>query len=164
MKNYIIIAVFFISYVTYSQVGLKGIDLGGYSTETEKVTTVGGLPGILAMDKMKNEKIWKITFSSTKSYRSDDNKFDQIGFYNDFRELTKGIEDNYLISFDIDNVRNEEIIEIRSVLFETTKNGIEYVISTHMERKNNKEWVSFSLRSIRLDQINRNANPNKHDY
>ena len=64
----------------------------------------------------------------------------------------------------MDNVRNEEIIEIRSILLATTKNGVEYKISTHMERKNNKEWISFSLRSLRLDQINRNADPNKHDY
>ena len=99
-----------------------------------------------------------------KKIWSDENKFDQIGFYNDVRELIQGIEDNYMISFDMDNVRNEEIIEIRSILLETVKNGVEYVISTHMERKNSKEWISFSLRSIRLDQINRNANPNKHDY
>jgi hypothetical protein len=150
--------------MAFSQVALKGVELGGYSPDSEKVTTVGGLSGILVFDKMKNEKIWKITFSSTKSYRSDENKFDQIGFYNDVRELIQGIEDNYMISFDMDNVRNEEIIEIRSILFKTTKNGVEYVISTHMERKNSKEWISFSLRSIRLDQINRNANPNKHDY
>jgi hypothetical protein len=150
--------------MAFSQVALKGVELGGYSSDSEKKTTVGGLPGTLVFDKMKNEKIWKITFSSTKSYRSDENEFDQIGFYNDVRELIQGIEDNYMISFDMDNVRNEEIIEIRSILFKTTKNGVEYVISTHMERKNSKEWISFSLRSIRLDQINRNANPNKHDY
>lgn len=164
MKKYITIIAFFISCLAFSQVALKGVELGGYSTASEKKTTVGGLPGTLVFDKMKNEKIWKITFSSTRSYRSDENEFDQIGFYNDVRELIQGIEDNYLISFYMDNVRNEEIIEIRSTLFTTTKNGVEYVISTHMERKNSKEWISFSLRSIRLDQINRNANPNKHDY
>lgn len=150
--------------MAFSQVDLKGVELGGYSPYSEKVTTVGGLPGTIVLDKMKNDKIWKITFSSTKSYRSDENIFDQISFYNDVRELIQGIEDNYLISFDMDNIRKEEIIEIRSIMFNTTKNGVEYIIATHMERKNNKEWISFSLRSLRLDQINRNANPNKHDY
>jgi hypothetical protein len=164
MKKSIVIVVFFISNIAFSQVGLKGVELGGYSSINEKVTTVGGLPGILMLDTMKNEKIWKITFSSTKSYRSENNKFDQIDFYNDFRELIQGTEDNYMISFGIDDIRFEDIIEIRSMQFETTKNGVEYIISTHMERKNNKEWILFSLRSLRLDHINRNENPNKHDY
>jgi hypothetical protein len=150
--------------MAFSQVALKGVELGGYSPGNEKVTTVGGLPGILVFDKMKNEKIWKITFSSTKSYRSENSKFDPIVFYNDFRELIQGIEDNYIISFGIDDITFEDFIEIRSIQFETTKNGVEYRISTHMERENNKEWISFSLRSLRLDQINRNENPNKHDY
>jgi len=150
--------------MAFSQVALKGVELGGYSQYSEKITTVGGLPGKLVMDKMKNEKIWKITFSSTKSYRSDDNKFDQIGFYNDLKELIQGIENNYIVPFDADNISFEDFIEIRSVRFVTIKNGVEYVISTHMERKTSKEWISFSLRSLRLDQINRNENPNKHDY
>ena len=106
---------------------------------------------------------WK-TFSSTKTYRSDENKFDQIGFYNDLKELIQGIENNYIVPFDADDISFEDFIEIRSVRFENIKNGVEYVISTHMERKSNKEWISFSLRSLRLDQINRNENPNKHDY
>ena len=150
--------------MAFSQVGLKGVELGGYSPDSEKITTVGGLPGVLVLDKMKNEKIWKITFLSTKPYRSDKNKFDQIDFYNDLKELIQGIENNYIVSFDADDISFEDFIEIRSVRFEIIKNGVEYVISTHMERKNNKEWISFSLRSVRLDQINRNANPNKHDY
>lgn len=164
MNKFILIIVLLINGITYCQVMLKGFDLGGYSVDNKIVTTVGGLPGVIALDKMNNGKIWKITFSSTKSYRSSDNKFDQIGFYNDLRELINGIEENYIISFEKDDLSLDKIIEVRSLKFTTIKNGIEYTIATDTERRNNKEWISFSLRSIRLDQINRNENPNKHDY
>lgn len=161
-KIFMIITVFYCT-VNYGQVVLKGITLGGYSTDNDIVTTVGGLPGMIVLDKMKNGKIWKITFSSTKSYRSDENKFDEVQFYNDLRELVNGIEENYLIQFDKD-LSLENIIEVRDLKMTTIKNGVEYVIQTHYERRNYKEWISFSLRGIRLDQINRNENPNKHDY
>ena len=164
MNKFILIIALLIINVTYAQVELKGYSLGGYNVDNEVITTVGGLPGVLVFDKMKNGKIWKITYSSTKSYRSEDNKFDQMGFYKDLKELVQGIENNFMISFDKDKIIFENIIEVRSLKLSTTKNGVEYIIMTHTERKDNKEWISFSLRSIRLDQINRNEDPNKHDY
>lgn len=150
--------------VNYSQVVLKGFNLGGYSVENESVTTVGGLPGVISLDKMNNGKIWMINFSSTKSYRSNDNEFDKKEFYTDLKELISGIEENYLISFDHYDLSLEKIIEIRDLDMTTAKNGVEFKITTGFERRNYKEWISFSLRSPRLDQINRNENPNKHDY
>ena len=164
MNKFILLFLLLFCSVSYSQVVLKGINLGGYNDDNEIVTTVGGLPGVILLDKMKNGKIWKITFSSTKSYRSHDNKFDQIGFYNDLRELINGIEENYEISFKNSNLNLDKIIEVRSLNFTASKNGVEYSITTDSERRNFKEWISFSLRSNRLDQINRNENPNKHDY
>lgn len=163
MKKNLFLLMMFISSLGYSQVVLKGFNLGGYSDDNEKVTTVGGLPGVISLDKMKNGKIWKITFSSTMSFRSEENKFEEVEFYNELRALVNGIEENYLVKFDKD-LSLENIIEVRDIKMNTLKNGVEFVIQTHYERRNYKEWITFSLRSIRLDQINRNENPDKHDY
>ncbi len=164
MKKILFIVALLLCGVNYSQVVLKGFNLGGYSVENESVTTVGGLPGVISLDKMNNGKIWMINFSSTKSYRSNDNEFDKKEFYTDLKELISGIEENYLISFDHYDLSLEKIIEIRDLNMTTAKNGVEFKITTGFERRNYKEWISFSLRSPRLDQINRNENPNKHDY
>ena len=164
MKKIVFIVALLLCNVNYSQVVLKGFDLGGYSLDNETVTTVGGLPGVISLNKMKNGKIWMITFSSTKSYRSVDNEFDKKEFYSDLNELVNGIEENYLLSFENYDLSLENIIEIRDLDLTTTKNGVEFKITTGFERRNYKEWISFSLRSPRLDQINRNENPNKHDY
>ena len=164
MKKIVFIVALLLWGVNYSQVVLKGFNLGGYSVENESVTTVGGLPGVISLDKMNNGKIWMITFSSTKSYRSNDNEFEKKEFYSDLKELISGIEEYYLISFDHYDLSLEKTIEIRDLDMTTTKNGVEFKIVTGFERRNYKEWISFRLRSPRLDQINRNENPNKHDY
>ena len=164
MKKFIIAFLLLISYNSFSQVGLKGFTVGGNTTEDKVTTTVGGLPGILTFDKMNSGKIWKINFSSSKSYRPDGTQFDKVSFYNDLVQLIDGIEENYTISFKNSDLVLDQIIEVRSLQFSTTKNGIEYDIATHGKRMGDKEWISFSIRSIRLNEIHRNQNPNKHDY
>jgi len=96
MKNLFLMAIMLVSLTTQAQskVELKGYTLGSTSATSEKITTLGGIDGVIQAFKINDGRIYQLIFIP-----SNDGSDVQRVYQSSVDKIVKGMENKYGITF-----------------------------------------------------------------